>query len=120
MILPQLIFITLLGTAVAIGQHHFSTLFPDYTLAPFALLGIALSLFLGFRNNACYDRWWEARKQWGQLNVDSRSLSRQVISYIDGQKEGGAQVKQQLVYLIIAFNHVLRHSLRNSEPWKDI
>lgn len=27
----------------------------------FSLLGVALSVFLGFRNSTCYDRWWEAR-----------------------------------------------------------
>ncbi|WP_223202928.1 bestrophin family protein [Stenotrophomonas sp. 169] len=32
--------------------------------APFALLGLVLSIFLGFRNSACYERWWEGRKPW--------------------------------------------------------
>jgi len=38
--------------------------------------GISLSIFLGFRNNACYDRWWKARKLWGQLIHELRSLAR--------------------------------------------
>ncbi|KGJ90535.1 bestrophin family protein [Thalassotalea sp. ND16A] len=120
LILPQIIFVTLLGVAVAAAQYYYPSIFPDFTLAPLALLGLALSLFLGFRNNACYDRWWEARKQWGQLIVDSRSLSRQVTSYIDGKAEGGAEVQRRMVYLTIAFNHALRHQLRKSDPWDDI
>lgn len=31
----------------------------------FSLLGVLLSIFLVFRTNSAYDRWWEGRKQWG-------------------------------------------------------
>lgn len=120
LIFPQILFVTLLGAGVTAAQYYYPTIFPSFTLAPLALLGVALSLFLGFRNNASYDRWWEARKQWGQLIVDSRSLSRQVISYIDGYAEGGSAVQKRMIYLTIAFNHALRHQLRESDPWSDI
>ena len=33
----------------------------------------AISLFLGFRNNASYSRWWEARKQWGKQLITVRA-----------------------------------------------
>jgi putative membrane protein len=66
LIFPQIIFVTLLGAEVTAAQYYYPTIFPSFTLAPLALLGLALSLFLGFRNNASYDRWWEARKQWGE------------------------------------------------------
>ena len=39
-------------------------------------LGSALAIFLAFRNNSAYDRWWEARKIWGALVNDSRSWAR--------------------------------------------
>lgn len=39
------------------------------------LLGFVLSLILVFRTNTAYDRWWEARKQWGNLTNVSRTLS---------------------------------------------
>jgi len=120
LIYPQIIFVTLLGTAVAAGHYYYPTLFPSFSLPPLALLGIALSLFLGFRNNASYDRWWEARKQWGQLLIDSRSLSRQITGYVDGEAEGGAAAQRRMIYLTIAFNHALRHQLRKTEPWNDI
>ena len=41
----------------------------------FSLLGVILSLFLGFRTTTAYDRWWEARKQWGALVNNSRNLA---------------------------------------------
>jgi putative membrane protein len=120
LIFPQIAFMTILGAIVAATQYYYPAIFPSFTLAPLALLGIALSLFLGFRNNACYDRWWEARKQWGQLIVDSRSLSRQVTSYIDEEAQGAVVVQKRMIYLTIAFNHALRHQLRLSDPWSDI
>ncbi len=119
-ILPQIIFIAILSTLVTVAHHHFSEYFPTFTIGPFTLLGVALSLFLGFRNNACYDRWWEARRQWGQLLVDSRSMARQATVFIDQQTQGGTEARQRLIQLSIAFNHALRHQLRNSSPWQDI
>ena len=40
-----------------------------------ALLGFAISMLLVFRTNTAYDRWWEARRQWGQLVNVSRNLA---------------------------------------------
>ena len=119
-IFPQIVFIALLGLGVAAGQHYYPAIFPSFVLQPLALMGIALSLFLGFRNNASYERWWEARKHWGQLLVDSRSLSRQVVSFIDSETDRGAEIQERIIYLIIAFNHALRHQLRHTDPWDDI
>ncbi|PHN05067.1 bestrophin family protein [Flavilitoribacter nigricans] len=41
----------------------------------FSLLGVILSIFLVFRTNSAYDRWWEARKQWGALVNNTRNLA---------------------------------------------
>ncbi len=41
----------------------------------FSLLGIILSILLVFRTNSAYDRWWEARKQWGALVNNTRNLA---------------------------------------------
>ena len=75
-ILGQLLFIVALSTAVVLlhGQvfHWKVTL----TSAPFSLMGVALAIFLGFRINASYDRYWEARKHWGAILVESRNLAR--------------------------------------------
>jgi len=39
------------------------------------LLGVILSIFLSFRTNTAYDRWWEARKQWGALVNNTRNFA---------------------------------------------
>ena len=41
----------------------------------FSLLGVILSIFLVFRTNSAYDRWWEARKQWGALVNNTRNFA---------------------------------------------
>lgn len=119
-IYKQLIVIALLSSLVVAVQFLYPYTFPTYSSAPFTLLGVALSLFLGFRNNASYDRWWEARQQWGQLSVDARSLARQVTSFMDENTEAGTQTQKRLIYLTIAFAHALRHQLRQTSPWDDI
>ncbi len=39
-------------------------------------LGVALAIFLGFRNNASYARFTEARTLWGSMLITHRSLLR--------------------------------------------
>lgn len=48
---------------------------------PVTLLGGALAIFLGFRNSSAYERWWEARKIWGEIVNNSRSFGMQILSY---------------------------------------
>ena len=48
-----------------------------------SLLGFVLSLFLVFRTNTAYDRWWEGRKQWGALVNVSRTLAIRVREFGD-------------------------------------
>ncbi|WP_421954699.1 bestrophin family protein [Polaromonas sp.] len=90
------------------------------TAIPFTLIGLPLAIFLGFRNTAAYDRYWEARKLWGELLLRCRNLSRQCQSLIDfpvpvQPAQAGsdlADVRVRMVYRAIAFCHVLRQQLR--------
>lgn len=80
-LLPRLFLIFAISiVAVAAHDHLLPISLNLNTTAPFSLIGIALAVFLGFRNNASYDRWWEARKLWGQLLNDARSLARQALT----------------------------------------
>ncbi|HLM48694.1 MAG TPA: bestrophin family ion channel, partial [Myxococcaceae bacterium] len=68
-----------LVTAVAWGARELFGVRLHFTPAPFQIAGVALAIFLGFRNNSSYDRWWEGRKLWGGIVNQSRSLGRQVM-----------------------------------------
>ena len=75
-LLPRLFLIFCIAiVAVAAHDHLLPVSLNLNTTTPFSLLGIALAVFLGFRNNASYDRWWEARKLWGQLLMGLKILS---------------------------------------------
>lgn len=91
-------------------------LFPDQVPAvegaPFTLIGIALSIFLAFRNNASYERWWEARKLWGQLIHLSRSFARQTL--LLAVETGDEKSRPHLLRLVIAFAHTLVPHLRGN------
>ncbi len=61
----------IVGTIKYFDLHRFLQV--DSTI--FSLLAVILSIFLGFRTTTAYDRWWEARKQWGALVNNCRNLA---------------------------------------------
>jgi putative membrane protein len=73
----------------------------------------ALSIFLVFRFNESYERWWEARTLWGNLVNASRDFTRQVLTIL-GEQEVRAEGRS-LVYRQIAFVHALRIRLREGD-----
>lgn len=87
------------------------------TPLPFSLIGLALSIFLGFRNSTSYDRFWEGRKLWGQLVNTTRSLSRQILSYADAQtvteRDALQRWQREFHVYLIAYVHALRLHLRD-------
>src|SRR3954468_6465218 len=89
-----------------------------FAAVPFAILGLALSIFLGFRNSAAYDRYWEGRRLWGEVLVSCRILSRQVATLIaPGQiSDELIGLRRRMVYKGAAFAHALRHHLRGTAP----
>ena len=84
---------------------------------PLSLAGAALTIFLGFRIKAAYDRWWEARTLWGALVNWSRSLARRCQMFPSSatsweEQHDISEFKHQMTYWQIAFVHALRSHLR--------
>lgn len=91
------------------------------TLAPFTLIGLAISVFLGFRTNVAYDRYWEGRKLWGALVNVSRSFARQATTLIDsGSRDKDDEIARVLVRRAIAFACALKHHLRDTDPCDEL
>jgi putative membrane protein len=87
-----------------------------------AILGSALAIFLAFRNNNSYNRWWEARTIWGGIINNSRIFARQIIANADNALSNGkvsaeqiVDYKKEMVYRQIAFAHALRLHLRGQK-----
>jgi putative membrane protein len=85
-LLPALIFMVLFTSAVC--YIVLEIIHPDKdeftsTTALHSLLGIVLGLFLVFRINSAYDRWWEGRKLWGALVNSTRNFSLKLSAYLE-------------------------------------
>ena len=106
-IVPKLAGIVAVCCLVVWAETRWPAAFPTAAgVAPFTLVGLALSIFLSFRNNACYERWWEARKHWGSLIGEVRNLARALPALLpDG--EAALQLRR-----LSAFAHGLRARLR--------
>ncbi|KAA2223139.1 bestrophin family protein [Chryseobacterium sediminis] len=86
--------------------------------APLTLFGFVLALFLGFRNNASYDRFWEGRKLWGALLNTARALTRQAIT-LKNLNDNQVSV-HHFVQLLSAFVFALKHQLRGTDAYEDL
>ncbi|MBX3272212.1 MAG: hypothetical protein KF729_18250 [Sandaracinaceae bacterium] len=77
-------------------------------------LGTAISLLLSFKLNQSYERWWEARKIWGSIVNDSRTLVRQLLSFTE---PGAHEVVRRAGLRQIAWCYALGQSLRGLD-WR--
>lgn len=87
------------------------------TPIPFTLIGLPLAIFLGFRNNTAYARYWEGRKLWGEIVIYARTLSRQCQSLIASDhpidpRQRANDVRVRMAHRAVAFAHALRAHLR--------
>jgi putative membrane protein len=89
-----------------------------------AILGSALAIFIAFRNNSAYNRWWEARTVWGNIVNNSRILARQIIANADQAAATGkipveivTAYKSEMIKRQIAFAHALRIHLRQQKNY---
>ena len=77
---------------------------------PLTLFGTALALFLGFRDNSAYQRWWESRGLWGLMINASRNLARMARNMLPEPE--GHDMKRTIVLRQIAYVNALRCQLR--------
>ena len=115
-ILSRLTLNLLMAGGAVLFYPRYEQLGIHVTTAPFSLLGVAIAIFLGFRNNASYARFTEARQLWGSLLITSRSLLRQVKS-VFGRDGEEAQI---FGGLLMAFAWSLKHQLRNTDPGENM
>lgn len=118
-VLPHVLGITALSCGVVWAFERRWLTMHGASPAPMSLLGIALSIFLGFRNSACYERWWEARKAWGALLIELRTFSRDAVALLDDGRAdaplAGRTAARALVHRNVAFAHALAAFLRGQD-----
>ncbi|WP_156678934.1 bestrophin family protein [Sphingomonas profundi] len=87
---------------------------------PLTLFGSAVALFLGFRVNSVYQRWWEGRVLWGAMINASRSLVRGANAFIDPDAAEARDLKRTIALRQIAYVHGLRCQLRREDPAPEV
>jgi putative membrane protein len=92
---------------------------------PIGLLGTAVAFIQGFKNNASYDRLWEARKIWGGIVNTSRTWTIMIKDFITNDHATNKfssdelkSVKKEIVMRHIAWMTSLRYQLRQPRPWE--
>lgn len=116
-----LLWSTLWATATLIAFFWFEIKWIDVPFELVSAIGIAVSFFIGFKNNQAYERFWEGRKVWGSIVNLSRTWTSLVLSLpaaAAGDGPGGDGLdplrsrQQALVYRHLAWINALRVQLR--------
>ena len=105
----DLVIVICVGVLIEVLVYYVGDMLPRIPVAVAAFLGTAISLILSFKLAQSYQRWWEARKIWGAIVNDSRSLARQALTF---PGEAGREIAQRIVHRQIAWCYCLGQSLR--------
>jgi len=118
----EILFFTIFATLITCLYELLSIKWLQVPLAPVALIGTAVAFMVGFQNNAAYDRIWEARKIWGGIVNNSRSL---IITVKDSfyMHRSEANKDESEALKIVANRHIawltaLRYALREKKSWE--
>src|SRR4051812_45444750 len=81
---------------------------PEWSGGSAIINGLILGLLLGFRNTTAYERWWEARKLWGQLVNDARNLCAKAAALTGLSTDARAEVRRLVPAFAVALEQRLR------------
>lgn len=112
----RLLLNVLMSVTAIISYQWYEQLGIHLTVAPFSLLGIAIAIFLGFRNSAGYNRFVEARNLWGTVLIAERTLMRQLKNILPAEHH----THQKIASYLVAFGWSLKHQLRKTDPQADL
>ncbi len=108
------------ATLVAVMHQVFHLTWMKLPTPPVLVVGGALGIFVSFRTNSAYDRWWEGRKLWGRMINSSRHWATQVLAYLPAGPDGRpSELQRRLIERHAAYVHVLRCALRQQAPLED-
>ncbi len=92
---------------------------------PIAMVGTAVAFIVSFKNNATYNRLWEARQIYGAIVNSSRTWAIMAIDFVSGEHARGpvndaelAAARTRLIHRHIAWLHAMRFQLRAPRAWE--
>jgi putative membrane protein len=118
-LLPQMIAVSIYAGIIAyIELEYWKVAYDNYVknlTLMHNMLGFVISLLLVFRTNTAYDRWWEGRKQWGQLTNVSRTISIKLHAFL-----ADADDRKFFALMIPNFATALKNHLRENEDYHEL
>ena len=114
----EVIMVTVYAVLIAIMYNSFHFTRISIPIAVPTILGTVISLLLAFKSNQAYDRWWEARTLWGAIVNDTRSLTRQLLTFVDTPYAEDEQKAfcERVAKRQVAWCYSLSRHLRKEDP----
>lgn len=118
---PYLIITTAYTILVLVLEEYFGDHIYKISGQIGSVFGLAVAFFLGFRMNSAYDRWWEARKIFGELTNNTRSFVAKLFAYYGNEqyfketKQNNLSLKgQKVIDLSILYIRQLKNEMHNN------
>ncbi len=112
---PDVALVLVLSAVLQVLQVYLGRYLPPIPLSLPSILGSSISLLLAFTISQSYERWWEARKVWGAIVNDSRTLVVQVRSFVP-TAQLTPEVLRRMAYRQMAWCYGLGEALRGHDP----
>lgn len=114
-VINKVFFMVVYSSAISYVYH----LAPSMSLpiGPFEYAGLMMGLILVFRLNAGYDRWWEARKLWGNLVNQSRNFAIILSNYVNTEDPNWII---RVTNYISALPYLMKNNLRGNTSIDEI
>jgi putative membrane protein len=113
----NLISVSVVSVTVHVVSTEYQNFLPVMPPTIPGFIGTAISILLSFKIGQSYDRWWEARKVWGAIVNDSRTLVIQLKSFVAG---GNEATVRKMGLRQIAWCFSLGQSLRKQPPTENL
>jgi len=107
---PSLIVVGVYTSAITFLVMEYFEVPLKTTTQVHSILGIVLGLFLVFRINSAYERWWEGRSRWGLLVNDTRNLAQKFGAMLPQSEEA---TRRFFRVMISNFPFALKEHLRD-------
>ena len=118
----EVLFVTFYAVLIAILYNNFHITRISIPIAVPTILGTVISLLLAFKSNQAYDRWWEARTIWGAIVNDTRTLTRQLLTFVDDPYGSDSEKAfcERMAKRQIAWCNALSRHLRGHDPMEGL
>jgi putative membrane protein len=107
----------LLLSTIPTVLYAFGLTFIALPWQPIAIMGTVVAFIVGFKNNASYNRIWEARQIYGAIINNSRSFAYTLRDVLGGSNP---ETTKQIFYRHFAWLTALRFQLREPRAWENM